>query len=76
MFEREGLLKYDTEFLLPFLEKAVQAYINAEVHLTTDKIGRVIMINQNEFSRPVVQVGNDFYDLAEEKDISIDKIIM
>ena len=76
MFEREGLLKYDTEFLLPFLEKAVQAYINAEVHLTTDKIGRVIMINQNEFSRPVVQVGNEFYDLAEEKDISIDKIIM
>ena len=76
MFEREGIIKYDTEYLLPFLEKAVQAYINADVKLTTDEIGRVIMINQNEFSRPVVQVGNEFYDLAEEKDISIDKIIM
>lgn len=76
MFEREGLEKYDTSFLLPFLEKAVQAYINAEVHLSTDKIGRVVMINRDELSRPVVQVGNDFYDLSEDDDISIDKIIM
>ena len=76
MFEREGLEKYDTSFLLPFLEKAVQAYINVEVHLSTDKIGRVVMINRDELSRPVVQVGNDFYDLSEDDDISIDKIIM
>jgi len=76
MFEREGIEKYDTSFLLPFLEKAVQAYINAEVHLSTDKIGRVVMINRDELSRPVVQVGNDFYDLSEDDDISIDKIIM
>lgn len=78
MFEREGIVKYDTEFLLPFLEKAVQAYINVDVKLTTDKIGRVIMINQNRFSRPVVQVGNEFYDLSEKEnaDISIDKVIM
>lgn len=78
MFEREGIIKYDTEYLLPFLEKAVQAYINADVKLTTDEIGRVIMINQNRFSRPVVKVGNEFYDLAEKENagISIDKVIM
>ncbi|MCI5502280.1 MAG: HD domain-containing protein [Lachnospiraceae bacterium] len=78
MFEREGIIKYDTEYLLPFLEKAVQAYINADVKLTTDEIGRVIMINQNRFSRPVVKVGNEFYDLSEKENagISIDKVIM
>lgn len=78
MFEREGIIKYDTEYLLPFLEKAVQAYINTDVKLTTDEIGRVIMINQNRFSRPIVKVGNEFYDLSEKENanISIDKVIM
>ena len=62
MFEREGIVKYDVEFLLPFLEKAVQAYMNTNVRLSTNQIGKVIMINKNEFSKPVVQVGDEFYD--------------
>lgn len=75
MFEREGLVKYDVEFLLPFLEKAVQAYINAEVRLSTDEIGRVIMINQKEFSKPIVQVGDVFYDLSEDSSIGISQVL-
>ena len=54
MFEREGIVKYDVAFLLPFLEKAVQAYMNTDVRLSTNQIGKVIMINKNEFSKPVV----------------------
>ena len=77
MFEREGLVKFDVEFLLPFLEKAVQAYMNIEVKLSTNEIGKVIMINQNEFSKPVVQVGDEFYDLSKEtNDIVIDKVLI
>ncbi len=76
MFEREGLVKYDVEFLLPFLEQAVQAYVNAEVQLSTDEIGKVIMINQKEFSKPIVQVGDSFYDLAADASIGISKVIM
>ena len=66
MFEREGIVKYDVAFLLPFLEKAVQAYMNTDVRLSTNQIGKVIMINKNEFSKPVVQVGDEFYDLSKE----------
>lgn len=77
MFEREGIVKYDVEFLLPFLEKAVQAYMNTNVRLSTNQIGKVIMINKNEFSKPVVQVGDDFYDLSKEtNDIVIDKVLI
>lgn len=77
MFEREGIVKFDVEFLLPFLEKAVQAYLNTEVKLSTNEVGKVIMINHNEYSRPVVQVGNEFYDLSKESsDIVIDKVLI
>ena len=77
MFEREGIVKYDVEFLLPFLEKAVQAYMNTDVRLSTNQMGKVIMINKNEFSKPVVQVGDEFYDLSKEtNDIVIDKVLI
>lgn len=77
MFEREGIVKFDVEFLIPFLEKAVQAYMNTEVRLSTNEIGKVIMINKNEFSKPVVQVGDEFYDLSKEtNDIVIDKVLI
>lgn len=75
MFEREGLLKYDVEYLLPFLTTAVQAYMNTEVHLTTDEIGKVVMINLDELSKPVVKVGQMYYDLTKETKISIDRLI-
>ena len=77
MFEREGIVKYDVAFLLPFLKKAVQAYMNTDVRLSTNQIGKVIMINKNEFSKPVVQVGDEFYDLSKEtNDIVIDKVLI
>lgn len=75
MFEREGLVKYEVEYLLPFLSTAVQAYLNTEVRLTTDEIGKVVMVNTKELSKPVVKVGGVYYDLTKERSISIDRII-
>lgn len=75
MFEREGLVKYEVEYLLPFLATAVQAYLNTEVYLTTDEIGKVVMLNAEELSKPVVKVGGIYYNLAKERSISIDRII-
>lgn len=75
MFEREGLEKYDVEYLLPFLSTAVQAYMNTQVHLTTGEVGRVVLINQDALSRPVVKVANKYYDLSKEPDIYIDGLM-
>lgn len=75
MFEREGLVKYEVEYLLPFLTTAVQAYMNTEVELSTGEIGKVVMINEKELSRPVVKIGTNYRDLSKEHSITIDRIL-
>ena len=51
--------------------------MKTNVRLSTNQIGKVIMINKNEFSKPVVQVGDEFYDLSKEtNDIVIDKVLI
>lgn len=76
MFEREGLVKYDVKFLLPFLEKAAHAYVNTRVKLSNGETGRVIMINRKELSRPVVKVGDIYHDLSTETSLHIQDIII
>lgn len=76
MFEREGLVKYDAKFLLPFLDMAVQAFINEKVLLSNGETGRIIMINEQELSKPVVKVKDKFYDLSKDTSISIKKVLM
>ena len=76
MFERDGLVRYDVKFLLQFLEKAAHAYVNTKVKLSTGETGRVIMINRKELSKPVVKVGDKYYDLSTETSIRIQNIII
>lgn len=75
MFEREGLVKFEVEYLLPFLTTAVQAYMNTEVYLTTNEIGKVVMVNAEELSKPIVKVGERYYNLAKDHSISIDRML-
>lgn len=75
MFEREGMAKFDVKFLIPFLDTAAHAYINLSVRLTTGQIGKVIMINRKSLAKPVVQVGNTFFDLSKEKSIAITEVL-
>lgn len=76
MFEREGLSKYDARFLIPFLEKAVQAYINTKVLLSNGMKGRVIMINRKDLTRPVVKVKDEFIDLSYDTSIRIKEVLV
>lgn len=76
MFEREGLSKYDARFLIPFLEKAVQAYINTKVLLSNGMKGRVIMINRKDLTRPVVKVKDEFIDLSYDTSIKIKEVLV
>ncbi len=76
MFEREGLVKYDAKFLLPFLDMAAQAFISEKVLLSNGETGRVVMINKKELSKPIVKVKDNFYDLSKDTSISIKKVLM
>lgn len=70
-FEKEGYAKYDSEYLLPFLEHIANAYIGVPVLLSNGLVGEVVMINRMKLSKPMVLVGTEFLDLDKWPDITI-----
>jgi len=75
MFEKEGIQKYDTHYIMTFMEKLADTYMLNRVRLSNGMIGKVVFINKQAVSRPVVKCGDTFVDLIKEKDISITEII-
>lgn len=74
-FEREGLQKYDTHMIMTFLENIVQTYMLNRVHLSNGKEGDIVFINKQRLSRPTVKCGDEFIDLAKEKDLVIERLV-
>lgn len=75
IFEKEGLQKYDPQFILTFLEHIVASYINNNVRLSDGRVGEVIMINQQHLSKPIVKVGDNYIDLSSQSSLYIEDII-
>ena len=75
LFETEGYLKYDTKYILTFLEGIVQTYINNNVRLNNNIEGEIVLINKFELSRPIVMVGDDFIDLSKHRNLYIEALI-
>lgn len=75
LFETEGYLKYDTKYILTFLEGIVETYINNNVRLNNQMEGEIVLINKFEFSKPVVMVGDDFIDLSKHRNLYIEALI-
>ncbi len=74
-FEDEGLQKYDTRFILVFLENVVTSYLNQRVHLSNGMEGHIIFINRSDFANPTVRCGESFLDLSQSKDLYIEYIL-
>ncbi len=65
-FEKDGLKKYNTKYILIFLERIANTYSNSRVMLNNAKTGRVVYINKTNLSRPVVQLDSgDIINLAD-----------
>lgn len=75
MLEDEAFQKYDPLFIKTFLENVVDSYINYTVRLSDGRIGKIVMINKNNYARPVIKCGNDFIDLSVNRNIEIEQII-
>lgn len=75
LFENEGYLKYDTKYLLTFLEGIVQTYIHNNVRLNNGMEGEIVLINKFELSRPVIMVGDEFVDLSKHRNLAIEALI-
>ena len=75
-FEEDGLKKYNTKYILTFLERIADAYQNSMVMLSDGRSGKIVYINKSRLSRPIVQVEDkEMVDLSKETDISITSIL-
>lgn len=76
LFEQEGLQKYDTKFILTFIENVLNTYIQTRVRLSDGRTGEVIMINKQFLSRPLIRSSSCYIDLSKEPDaVYIEEII-
>ena len=75
MLQTDDADKYDPKFLVPLLEQITQVFINHRVRLSNDKVGKIVLLNNAELSKPVVQVDDIFVDLAKQRDVRITEIV-
>lgn len=75
IFETEGLKKFDPKYLLTFLKRIMDTYMNNDVLLNNGETGTIIMINQLYLSKPVIKTSTGFIDLSQEPDLYIAKIL-
>lgn len=75
LFESEGLQKYDTRFIMTFLENVVNTYLLNTVRLNNGVTGKVVYIHRDKLSAPTIQTDHGFLDLSIHPDIIIEALI-
>lgn len=74
--EKDGLHKFDTEYVLTFLNNMLSSYLQSKVRLSDGRIGRVIKMHRFHKSKPLIEMEDgSFIDLANEINLSIEEII-
>ncbi len=75
LFENEGLQKYDTHYIMTFLENIVNTYMLQSVRLNDGTVGEVVFINRSALARPTIKTTEGFLDLSEHHELSIEEIV-
>ena len=72
-FEKEGLAKYNTKFILTFLNHIASMYQNSRVILNDGRTARIVYINHSAISRPIVEdvSTGDIIDLSSKPELHI-----
>lgn len=74
-FEQEGYQKYDAEYILTFLRNIVNTYMLHRVRLNDGREGEIVFINPDKLSKPTIKSGNQYINLSNEPNLSIEAII-
>ena len=75
-FEADGVKRYNPKYILTFLERIASLYQNANVMLSDGREARVVYINRNNLSRPVVEdEENNMVDLSRTPGLTITSIL-
>jgi HD-GYP domain-containing protein (c-di-GMP phosphodiesterase class II) len=76
LIQKESLGKLDYEYCKIFLSHVVNYYMGESVLLNTNKICKIIQIDINNLSRPLLLDGTDFIDLKFCKDLNVEKLVV
>jgi len=68
-----GLLDYN--YLTTFIKQMPNYYTGEMVKLNNDCIGKIIKIDVNNISKPLISVDSNFIDLSKEKDLFIIELL-
>lgn len=75
-FEKDGYQKYPTKYILTFLKQIAATYQNNRVILSDGRGCKIVMLNQNDLSRPIVQFDDkSCLDLSTNRDLYIKAIV-
>jgi len=75
LFESEGLDKYDTKYIMTFLENVVNTYLLNDVRLNNGLTGTIIFIHKEKLSAPTIKTEHGYIDLSIHPDITIESLI-
>lgn len=74
-FEIEGLQKYNPKYILTFLERIAYTYQSNRVLLTDGRYAKILMLNKQFLSRPIVEVRDGIVDLSKTPDLRIQSLL-
>lgn len=75
IFEKEGRKQFNPMFLVPILNNLTNTYLQHYVELSNGMKGKIVLINKNELSRPMIATDdNQFIDLLKQRDIKITQV--
>ncbi len=75
IFEQDGLQKYDPQYILTFLENVVNTYIQNRCRLSDGREAEIIFVNKEKLSRPMVRCGEDYINLADHPNLTIESLL-
>ncbi len=75
-FEKDGLAKYHPKYILTFLNHIANTYQNNQVLLSDGRKAKIILLNQNHLSKPMIQVENgSCIDLSTDLSLTIKAVL-
>ncbi len=75
-FEKDGFQKYHTQYILTFLKQIAATYQSNRVILSDGRGCKIVMLNQNDLSRPIVQFDdNSCLDLSTSRELYIKAVV-
>ena len=76
IIKEKSLNKLDYEYSKVFLEHIANYYMGEDVLLSSGEKAKILQINTNDLSRPLILKDGEFIDLSKNKDIYIKELIL